>query len=130
MEFFLDLGNLLYSNWNLFSAHPMLFILYGALVAAITRLFVKKEKDIDLMNARNILEEELSRQRDEKHKLDLKNRKLMEENRKLQSDNKELGQRTRELNIERISYLRKAEQMEEIIKELKSMLAEFFASPS
>lgn len=124
MEFFLDFSNLLNSNWGLISTHPMLFILYGVLVAALTltgrRFFVKNKLDVGLINEKQILEDELHREREksnelmsERNRLKRKSRSLAEEIKKLRAENEEQGDRLRELNLERISLLRKIEQLED-----------------
>lgn len=141
MKFFLDFGNLLHNNWDLFSTHPMLFVLYGVLVAAITRSFVKNNLNLELLSEKNTLEDgfrrereknkglkeesrklqiqledRLHREREKNSKLEGENRRLMELSRKLKVQTEEQSKLLSELGRENLKLHQDIERLEKVIK--------------
>lgn len=137
MELFLNFGNLLNSNWELISTHPMLFVLYGVLVVALTlaagrRFFVKTKVDLELLREKSILEDGFCREQEKNRELERKSRRLTEEGQKLQAQledglrreqekNRELEQKNRRLTGERQKL---QAQNEEQRKQLSKLISD------
>lgn len=145
MNYFLDLCNLLYTYWELFLAHLMLFVPYTVLVFALAwtvRGFAGKNKvNSELLREKNTLEDGFYRERENSRRLteerralqvqledvlrrerkknrdlEQKNRILTEESRKLQVQSEEQRKRLSELERENSRLLQELERLKKAIK--------------